>query len=69
MVVCFLRSADCKKGPRKEMLERAIKQSKDIDDFLKANPNKVEPKVATTDSKENKKQSSTLPHLPTAPAR
>ena len=69
MVVCFLRSASCKKGPRKEMLERAIKQSKDIDDFLKANPNKVEPKVEKTDPKKNKKQSSTLPDPPPAPAR
>ena len=46
-----------------------MKQSKAIDDYLVANPEKVEPKVVLTNPKENKKQSSTVPGPPVAPAR
>ena len=51
------------------MLERALKQSKAIDDFLAANPKKVEAKVAKTESRENKKQPIKFPDPPAAPAR
>ena len=69
MPVCFLRSVGRKKKSFKEMLGTAMKQSKAIDDYLAANPEKVEAKVAMTGLKEIKKQSSTGPDPPVTLAR
>ena len=69
MPVCFLRSVGRKKKSFREMLGTAMKQSKAIDDYLAANPEKVEAKVAMIGPKENKKQASTVPDPPAAPAR
>ena len=70
MVICLLRSAGSKNEPTwLQMIAQATVQTKIIDDFSAANLKKVNGKVAMTDPKVNKKQSSTFPVPPVVPAR